>query len=40
VTRPGWPDAEVLGLPAPGGEPVALSVHGTEGPGNTAHWET
>jgi hypothetical protein len=39
VIRPGWPDAQVLGLPAPGKEPVLLDVHGTVGPGDTAHWE-
>lgn len=43
VTRPGWPDAQVLALPAPGAEPVLLDVHGaggSGGAGDTAHWET
>jgi hypothetical protein len=29
VTEPGWPDARVLALPAPGAEPIPLDVHGT-----------
>jgi hypothetical protein len=40
VVRPGWPDAQVLAVRAPGSEPVLLDVHGTEGAGDTAHWET
>jgi hypothetical protein len=40
VIEPGWPDARVLALRAPGAEPAALSVHGTAGPEDTAHWET
>ncbi len=39
VVRPGWPDAQVLALPAPGEEPVLLDVHGTAGPEDTPHWE-
>ncbi|MBV9448583.1 MAG: hypothetical protein JO345_22075 [Streptosporangiaceae bacterium] len=39
VVRPGWPDAQVLALPAPGKEPVLLDVHGTDGSGHTPHWE-
>lgn len=39
VVRPGWPDAQVLALPAPGKEPVLLAVHGTVGSGHTPHWE-
>jgi hypothetical protein len=40
VVRPGWPDAQVLAVRAPGSEPVLLDVHGTEGPRDTPHWET
>jgi hypothetical protein len=29
TVRPGWPDAQVLALPAPGKDPVLLDVHGT-----------
>ncbi|HYB46958.1 MAG TPA: hypothetical protein VED20_06295 [Streptosporangiaceae bacterium] len=43
VQRPGWPDARVLGLRAPGAEPVPLDVHasaGTRGgPADAPHWE-
>jgi hypothetical protein len=39
VIRPGWPDAQVLAVPAPGREPVTLDVHGSIGPGDTPHWE-
>ena len=39
VEQEGWPDARVLGLRAPGAEPVALDVHGAAGPGGAAHWE-
>ena len=39
VERPGWPDARVLGLRAPGAEPEPLDVHaGPDGPGNVPHW--
>ncbi len=39
VERPGWPDARVLALRAPGGEPEPLDVHaGPDGPGNVPHW--
>jgi hypothetical protein len=50
VEQPGWPDARVLGLRAPGAEPVLLDVHASE-PGregvhggladaaDTPHWE-
>jgi hypothetical protein len=35
VLRPGWPDARVLGLCAPGAEPVPLDVRAvTDGPGD------
>jgi len=37
VQEPGWPDARVLGLRAPGAEPEPLDVHG--GPGDVPHWE-
>jgi len=37
VERPGWPDARVLGLRAPGAEPEPLDVHA--GPGDVPHWE-
>lgn len=40
VPRPGWPDAQVLALPAPGAGPVTLTVHGTAGTGYAPHWET
>jgi hypothetical protein len=39
VDRGGWPDARVLGLPAPGAEPVPLEVHGSIGPSDAPHWE-
>jgi hypothetical protein len=49
VDRPGWPDARVLALPAPGAEPVLLDVHarsdppgrpgGANGAGHGPHWE-
>jgi hypothetical protein len=40
VEQPGWPDARVLGLRAPGAEPEPLDVHaGPGGPGNVPHWE-
>jgi hypothetical protein len=49
VDRPGWPDARVLALPAPGAEPVLLDVHARSGPsgrpggangaGHGPHWE-
>ena len=44
VEQPGWPDARVLGLPAPGAEPVPLAVHGRvgarDGPADAPHWKT
>jgi hypothetical protein len=40
VPRPGWPDAQVLAQPAPGAEPVLLSVHGAVGRDDTPHWDT
>jgi hypothetical protein len=45
VDRAGWPDARVLGVRAPGAEPVPLNVHASEAPGGRAdagdapHWE-
>jgi hypothetical protein len=39
VTRPGWPDAEVLALPGPGTEPVPLGVHGTADAYGNPVWE-
>jgi hypothetical protein len=43
VQQAGWPDARVLGLRAPGAEPVPLDVHGSEGarggPADAPHWE-
>ncbi|MGD0062965.1 MAG: hypothetical protein ABSB76_05935 [Streptosporangiaceae bacterium] len=41
VERPGWPQARVLALRAPGAEPVPLDVHarGPGGGGDTPHWE-
>jgi hypothetical protein len=32
TVRPGWPDAEVLALPAPGQDPVPLTVQATPSP--------
>jgi len=32
VDRAGWPDAQVLALPAPGADPVLLDVHARGGP--------
>jgi hypothetical protein len=44
VEQPGWPEARVLGLRAPGAEPEPLDVHGTlgapGGPPDAPHWET
>jgi hypothetical protein len=40
VQRAGWPDARVLGLRAPGAEPVPLDLHGEVGPRDAPHWET
>lgn len=40
VQRAGWPGARVLGLRAPGAEPVPLDVHGAIGPRDAPHWET
>jgi hypothetical protein len=37
VTDPGWPDAKVLGLRAPGADPVTITVHGDDGP-NAPRW--
>lgn len=43
VERAGWPEARVLGLRAPGAEPVPLDVHGSiggaSGPADAPHWE-
>jgi hypothetical protein len=40
VEQPGWPDARVLGLSAPGAEPGPLDVHTSQGgPGDAPHWE-
>ncbi len=40
VERPGWPDARVLGLRAPGAEPEPLEVHdGGDGARHAPHWE-
>ena len=44
VEQPGWPEARVLGLRAPGAEPEPLDVHATlgapGGPPDAPHWET
>ena len=37
VEQPGWPDARVLGLRAPGAEPEPLTVHASSG--DVPHWE-
>jgi hypothetical protein len=39
VTEPGWPDARVLALPAPGRDPVELALHGSASADGGAHWE-
>jgi hypothetical protein len=39
VTRPGWPDAQVLALPAPGADPAPLDVHGTADADGNPVWE-
>jgi hypothetical protein len=39
VTRPGWPDAQVLALRAPGAEPEPLDVHGTADADGNPVWE-
>jgi hypothetical protein len=39
VTRPGWPDAQVLALRAPGAEPAPLDVHGTADADGNPVWE-
>lgn len=39
VTKPGWPDAQVLALRAPGAEPAPLAVHGTAGADGIPVWE-
>jgi len=42
VERAGWPDARVLALRAPGGEPVSLRAHAVSHPSGAAdapHWE-
>lgn len=38
TTRPGWPDAQVLALPAPGKDPVLLDVHGSADDSGTPTW--
>jgi hypothetical protein len=38
TVRPGWPDAQVLALPAPGKDPVLLDVHGTADDTGTPTW--
>ncbi len=40
VERPGWPDAVVRAVRAPGADPVLLDVHGTADAADGAHWET
>ncbi len=40
VERPGWPDARVLAVRAPGADPILLDVHGTADAADAAHWET
>ena len=37
VEQPGWPQARVLGLRAPGAQPEPLDVHAS--PGDVPHWE-
>ena len=37
VEQPGWPQARVLGLRAPGAQPEPLDVHATSG--DVPHWE-
>lgn len=38
TVRPGWPDAQVLALPAPGQDPVLRDVHGTADDTGTPTW--
>lgn len=39
VTRPGWPDAQVLAVRAPGTEPIPLDVHGIVDESGLPHWQ-
>jgi hypothetical protein len=39
ILRPGWPQAQVLALPAPGADPVTLHVQGTADAAGNPHWE-
>ena len=40
VDQPGWPQARVLGLRAPGAKPEPLDVHADpDGPADVPHWE-
>ena len=42
VERAGWPEAQVLALPAPGAEPLSLRAHAVSRPSGAAdapHWE-
>ena len=42
VERAGWPEAQVLALPAPGAEPLSLSAHAVSRPSgaqDAPHWE-
>jgi hypothetical protein len=42
VKRAGWPEAQVLALPAPGAEPLSLSAHAVSRPSgaqDAPHWE-
>jgi hypothetical protein len=39
VTKPGWPDAQVIALLAPGTEPVPLDVHGTADAAGNPVWQ-
>jgi len=38
TVSPGWPDAQVLALPAPARDPVVLDVHGTADATGTPTW--
>jgi hypothetical protein len=40
MEQPGWPDARVRAVRAPGADPVLLDVHGTADAADGAHWET
>lgn len=40
VTEPGWPDVQVLALPAPGADAELVDLHGTADDAGNPVWET